>query len=231
MEFYGTLSTFRIPHYCKSSFPLTLPFPSVSSAFKKRVLTRRQLHTLCVWQSQFAEKCLLEGNKFWFYSLLCSIILGGLQLWDSSLDEEFEKEKERGMIVEVDKELPPLPLSAKKRRNAAGKDGGSDFDPTSTTKKKIRTTTLPVQTITLTFSSSDEKRRKAPKSSPNRKAIEAEINEKIERRLIRRGVVADLFDLFVPGNVTGWIRTGPTVVGCATVVSTLLGLKGIWEKM
>jgi hypothetical protein len=33
------------------------------------------------WPSTWAEACLVEGNKFWFYSLVGSIFLGAMQLY------------------------------------------------------------------------------------------------------------------------------------------------------
>jgi hypothetical protein len=45
-----------------------------------------------------------------------------------------------------------------------------------------------------------------------------------------RSIVTDASDLFLPGAVTGWLATGPVTVGVATVVSTVLSSKDIWDK-
>jgi hypothetical protein len=45
-----------------------------------------------------------------------------------------------------------------------------------------------------------------------------------------RNIVADSCDLFIPGAVTGWLVTGPLNVGIATVISTILSSKDIWDK-
>ncbi|PVH89859.1 hypothetical protein DL98DRAFT_508100 [Cadophora sp. DSE1049] len=34
------------------------------------------------WPTPLASTCLLEGNKFWFYSLVCSLLWGSLQYLD-----------------------------------------------------------------------------------------------------------------------------------------------------
>jgi len=52
-----------------------------------------------------------------------------------------------------------------------------------------------------------------------------------EKHRTRRRLVADCFDLLIPGHVTGWISTGPSVVGCASVISTLLSSKDIWDRL
>jgi hypothetical protein len=49
------------------------------------------------------------------------------------------------------------------------------------------------------------------------------------RRLIRR-LVTDCFDLLIPGSVTGWLVASPVIVGTATVISTTLSAKDIWDK-
>ena len=48
---------------------------------------------------------------------------------------------------------------------------------------------------------------------------------------VRRRLVSDCFDLFIPGHVTGWISTNMATVGFATVVSTVLSSKDIWVRL
>jgi hypothetical protein len=48
---------------------------------------------------------------------------------------------------------------------------------------------------------------------------------------LMRSIVTDASDLFIPGAVTGWlVMGGPVTVGVATVVSTVLSSKDIWDK-
>ncbi|KAK0124324.1 hypothetical protein ONS95_009294 [Cadophora gregata] len=42
------------------------------------------LDAMGYWATPLAGNCLLEGNKFWFYSLVCSILWGLLQYMDAS---------------------------------------------------------------------------------------------------------------------------------------------------
>jgi len=48
-------------------------------------------------------------------------------------------------------------------------------------------------------------------------------------RLVK-SVVTDASDIFIPGAVTGWLVTSPLTVGVATVISTTLSSKDIWDK-
>jgi hypothetical protein len=112
-----------------------------------------------VWPSPWAEACLIEGNKFWFYSLVCSILLGALQLNSA-----------RGEVEEQ-----------------------------SSVRSKGKKNGVKVQ----------------------KKDLDG----------VRRRMIADCFDLFLPGFVTGWLMTTHAFVGFAGAVSTILTLKDIWDKL
>jgi len=98
------------------------------------------------WPSPWADACMFEANKLWFYSLLLSIVWGLLGI-----------------------------ISPKKSRTLA--EGAQN------------------------------------------------------QLVLKRRLVTDIFDVFIPGHVTGWIRTGPIFVGFASVVSTLLSSKDIWDRL
>ena len=49
-----------------------------------------------VWPTPWAEACLLEGNRFWFYSLVFSIVWTCLQLYRSLSVKGGTKRKEPG---------------------------------------------------------------------------------------------------------------------------------------
>lgn len=51
------------------------------------------------------------------------------------------------------------------------------------------------------------------------------------KRPIVRRFIADAFDLFIPGGVTGWLPSHPAWVGFAMVVSTVLSSKDIWDRL
>jgi len=112
-----------------------------------------------VWHVPWAEACLVEGNKFWFYSLVCSIFLGAMQLYA----------------------------------------GGGET--------KVGT---------------------SEKSKGKKQSVKAQ-QEKLSG--IRRRMIADSFDLFIPGFVTGWLVTTHAFVGFAGAVSTVLSSKDIWDKL
>jgi hypothetical protein len=112
-----------------------------------------------VWSSPWADLCTLEGNKFWFYSLVCSILLGGLQLFAGHLEVQAE------------------------------------------TGERAKQQKQSVQAQNRRFSG------------------------------VKRRIVADGFDLFIPGFVTGWIITTHAFVGFAGVISTVLSSKDIWDRL
>lgn len=114
-----------------------------------------------VWPSPWAEACLVEGNKFWFYSLACSILLGWCQLYA----------------------------------------GGGQLEGTNSEKSKGK-----------------------------KQGVQARA-EKERLSGIKRRMMADSFDLFIPGFVTGWIVTTHAFVGFAGAVSTVLSSKDIWNRL
>ncbi|KAE9373452.1 hypothetical protein N431DRAFT_482476 [Stipitochalara longipes BDJ] len=117
------------------------------------------LDTMGVWLVPWAETCLVEGNKFWFYSLVCSILLGGVQLYTGDGETKVgNSEKSRGKKQGVKAQQKKL--------------GG-----------------------------------------------------------IKRRLIADIFDLCIPGFVTGWIVTTHAFVGLAGAVSTILSSKDIWDRL
>jgi len=111
-----------------------------------------------VWPVPWAEACLVEGNKFWFYSLVCSILLGAVQ------------------------------LSA----------GAGEAKAANSERSKVK------------------------------KGVKAQQKNLGE---IRSRLVADSFDLFIPGFVTGWLVTTHAFVGFAGAVSTVLSSKDIWDRL
>ena len=114
--------------------------------------------------TSFGELCTLEGNKFWFYSLVCSIAWGVWEACGTYGEMEVKEGKEEK--VEVEKRLEEMKTARKAKR----------------------------------------------------------------KRIVLK-IVSDGFDLFVPGHVTGWISTSPATTGMASVVSTLLSSRAIWEQM
>jgi hypothetical protein len=75
----------------------------------------------------------------------------------------------------------------------------------------------------------DENRR-GEKNSKKR-AKNAQEDRENRLRGVKRRLVSDGFDLFVPGSVTGWIPTPPDFVGFATIISTVLSSKEIWDRL
>jgi hypothetical protein len=107
---------------------------------------------------------MLEANRFWFYSLVCSILGGLIQLFG-------------GLEAE----------------GGNGKSG--------------------------------EKRE----ALTAHKTMKGAISKSLQG--VKRRLVSDCFDLLIPGQVTGWISTSTATVGFATVMSTVLSSKDIWDRL
>jgi hypothetical protein len=75
----------------------------------------------------------------------------------------------------------------------------------------------------------DENRRDEKNSK--KRAKNAKEDRENRLRGVMRRLVSDGFDLFVPGSVTGWIPTPPAFVGFATIISTILSSKDIWDRL
>lgn len=109
---------------------------------------------------------MLEANRFWFYSLGVSVVLGLMQLFSRGGED--------------------------RSGNAEGKKNVSESEKDSVVGKKSHV---------------------------------------FRSRVVVRRLLTDGFDLFIPGHITGWIHTSPAFVGFASVVSTLLASKEIWDRL
>lgn len=127
-----------------------------------------------VWPTPFAKMCFVEGNKLWFSSLVCSIFLSVMQMFNS-----------QGV------------------KASSGKDAKNKEKFSS--EGSVRT------------------RRQA-------KEVEKRVASNVQWRRLVRTIVTDASDLFIPGAITGWLVTGSITVGVATVISTMLSSKDIWDK-
>lgn len=137
---------------------LSFSFPNVAN-----INTWRQLDAMGVYPTPLAELLMLEANKFWFYSLACSIILHL-----HTLQRHYVAKSTKIVVVSVNGQTQPL------------------------------------------------------------KASQADWNDSV--RFTRRRLISDSADLLIPGHVTGWIKTSMGVVGIASVVSTVLSGKEIWDS-
>lgn len=64
-----------------------------------------------------------------------------------------------------------------------------------------------------------------------RKAEEISAKNGEKRKKLMKDLVMYGADLFIPGDLTGWIQTEQWLVGSAMVVSTLLASEEIWERV
>lgn len=124
-----------------------------------------------VYRVEWASKVMLEANRFWFYSLACTVLLTLHALWSLPSSSILEVGEEKCFT-----ERTKAGLEKRKAEELAAKNGA--------------------------------KRKKWMKD------------------LIMYGA-----DLFIPGDLTGWIRTEQWFVGSAMVVSTLLASEEIWARV
>lgn len=68
-----------------------------------------------------------------------------------------------------------------------------------------------------------------PKVGGDKRGARSVVSE--ERQRVKRGIVSDCFDLFIPGSVVGWISASSATVGYVTVISTVLSSKDIWDRL
>lgn len=64
-----------------------------------------------------------------------------------------------------------------------------------------------------------------------RKAVELAAKNGERRKRLVKDLVMYGADLFIPGDLTGWMRTEQWWVGSAMAVSTLLASEEVWEKV
>lgn len=163
------------------------PF-ALRPAAEEEVLTNVQMDALGVLSSSWAQKCMLEGNKLWLYSLICSILLGGRDLW--YLSELLKGAHYNGVKAE----------------SGSGEDR----------KMKRKTNT--------------KKKSKIGREKEEQKRPPGEPRSSMRRKIMAK-IVVDALDLCLPGHVTGWLPTSLLVVGCASVMSTLLSSGDVWDRL
>ncbi|KAH8599773.1 peroxisomal biogenesis factor 11 [Bisporella sp. PMI_857] len=123
-----------------------------------------------IYPTSWAETFMVEANKFWFYSLVLSVVSGLLRIfWLSRTHPVF-----RGIST------------------------------------------------TLGTPSKEYEQEEAEK---------LRLEARLKGRTLKRRLVTDLFDLFIPGHVTGWMRTGTVWVGIASMVSTTLSSIDVWDRV
>jgi len=130
------------------------------------MLTLWQLDAIGIWETEWADKCMVEANRFWIYSLVFSIIWGSMQL----------------------------------RYGPSTKLGGNVSFREMSTEDKYE-------------------------------LLAVQMEAAGEREILKRRLVTDCFDLFIPGHAVGWIRTSSGFVGFASVVSTTLSAKDVWDRV
>ena len=84
------------------------------------------MDALGIWKTAWAPRNMLEANKFWFYSIVCSIIAGFLKLWQLSREStaiEVQEVKEKDASDEKSPEKQATLMPEKQVSK------GKDYEP------------------------------------------------------------------------------------------------------
>jgi hypothetical protein len=85
--------------------------------------------------------------------------------------------------------------------------------------------------VLLLFGVGEVDKNRRDEKNAKKRAMNVKDDRENSFRGVKRRLVSDGFDLFVPGSVTGWIPTPPAFVGFATIISTVLSSKDIWDRV
>lgn len=156
-----------------------------------------------VYNTTWAPKVFHEAMKFWFYSLIFSIFLGLVQLYNLSFITELTPK----VMVKVKHDQPPQP-----------------------SKPKAKTKTKP-STAEKAASQVLKEAIEGPQSTGRQIPKETEEAISLQKQKLVRKIATDIFDLFIPGSTTGWIETSSLIIGIASAISTILGGVDVWDRI
>jgi hypothetical protein len=107
MELFGVLFGVGDVYYCASSFSfLLLPPPPLFKIKTRTWFDENQFDAMGVHKSPWAPSVFLEANKFWFYSIVLSLLLGIIQLWKLEFNSSLIFKKRKGVSEEqVEREV------------------------------------------------------------------------------------------------------------------------------
>lgn len=156
-----------------------------------------------VYNTTWAPKVFHEAMKFWFYSLVFSIVLGLVQLYNLSFITELTPK----VMFKVKHDQPPHPSQPKAKTKTK---------PSTVEKAASQVLKEPIEGSQSAGTTVDSEEEEAVS---------------LQKQIIIRKIATDIFDLFIPGSTTGWIETSSLIVGIASAVSTVLGGVDVWDRV
>lgn len=161
---------------------------------------------------------MLEANRFWFYSLICAVLLTLHSLF--TLLKPAREAPAEFPDAALKKTTVPTPESSSIEHISKESDSSSSEKPSPLGLEQ--SSLFPGES---NHQSSFSKRAEA--GLQKRRTEEyAQKRTQLMKDLVMYGA-----DLFIPGEATGWIKAEGWVVGSAMAVSTLLGSEEIWGRL
>ncbi|CAK7214241.1 hypothetical protein SCUCBS95973_002071 [Sporothrix curviconia] len=165
---------------------------------------------LAVWGPERADRLNVEGQRYWFLSLSCSVLAGVLRM------------------ANVTRDLPlPPPTEAEKEGNMGSRlgDGDGDEDNNSNGEESDAKDEKKLEAL-------NEERLRLRRIVQGRMAQRRVWQRALRDRLVVLGrrVVADAADVLLPGTIVGWTPLAPATVGYVMGFTTLLTGYDVWLR-
>ncbi|CAK7211976.1 hypothetical protein SBRCBS47491_001306 [Sporothrix bragantina] len=159
---------------------------------------------LAVWGPERAEMLNVEGQRYWFLSLSCSVLAGVLRM----------------MNVTRDLPLPP-PTEAEKEGNMGSRLGDGEAvngEGEENDEKKLEALNEERQRLRRIVQGRMTQRRIWQRALKDRLVV------------LGRRVIADAVDVLLPGTIVGWTPLAPATVGYVMGFTTLLTGYEVWLR-
>ncbi|KIW52313.1 hypothetical protein, variant [Exophiala xenobiotica] len=101
-----------------------------------------------------------------------------------------------------------------------------DFGPAATAQTPMSEKT---QQVKVTVKADGKKERSTLVETT--KTVPQGPSRASRRQAILKGIVADVCDMLIPGDIVGWMPLGPVPVGIAGSISAVLGGSDIWARV
>lgn len=178
-----------------------------------------QIDGLRAWSPGWERTVAVEAQRFWLFSLVCSVLSGAL----------------KALQVLAYTPVPPAGDVTQSEKTSAGAAAG---DAAQTGEKdKENQTSGPTAASAADFNPDEEfdvrkeqerLRGLVQKTRKRRRLWMREVKAKL--RGLGRAVAANALDIVLPGVFVGWIDADPGTVGVVMFITTVLTGMEVWER-
>ncbi|KAK3945516.1 peroxisomal biogenesis factor 11-domain-containing protein [Diplogelasinospora grovesii] len=161
-----------------------------------------------LWSVETERVMNIEGQRFWFFSLVCAAVRGALKLGEHAvyrMEEDKEKVMKKWRIQQRQNQQEQGTQQTADEQEKTGEKGGKQGDET-------------------------EKQRQERIDEMARFGPFWELQVGTRAIGIMRRLAADTLDLVLPGQIIGWVPVGPTTVGICMLMTTCLTGKEVWDR-